>query len=503
MPSGSTRRSVLDTHEPTATTDARTLLQGRRLLVVSNREPFELRAADGEKKPRLVMTVGGLVSALHPVVRATGGVWIAWKRGDAGQAPRVVADPASGAPYTLRVIPVSEREAGGYYDGFANRALWPVMHGFVGRARFEDGDFLDYRAVNSRFASAVAASVEPGDVVWVHDYQLALVPAELRKAMQSASPIGYFHHIPFPAPEMYRVLPWSRDILLGLLGADLVGFHTKQYAENFLRACEQLLRLTVDHERSRVRFGARWVRVGAFPIGIDVERFESLAASRESIAAAEKLKRDFRCEKLVVGADRLDYTKGLKERVLAFEQLLERYPAWRRRVAFVQIAVPSRTRVEEYRQMKRELDETIGRVNGKFTEPGWTPVRYIARSLEHAKLVPLYRAADVALVTPLRDGMNLVAMEYVASRPDLGGALILSDQAGAADLLPDAFHVNPRHARGVADTLAEVLQTPAEALRARMERMREAVREGNVHRWTSSFLAAALESAETPEAVVH
>lgn len=487
--------------QPPQTPDARTLLQGRRLLVVSNREPFEVRSDGGRK--RLVMTVGGLVSALDPVVRATGGVWVAWKRGDAGRAPYVAADPSTGAPYTLRVIPVSEREAGGYYDGFANRSLWPVMHGFIGRARFDDDDFLDYRAVNARFAAAVAATVEPGDVVWVHDYQLALVPAELRKSIPEGTPIGYFHHIPFPAPEMVRVLPWARDILIGLLGADLVGFHAKQYADNFLRACEQLLGLTVDHARFRVRFGARWVRAGAFPIGIDVERFEALASSRESIAAAEKLKRDFHCEKLIVGADRLDYTKGLKERVLAFEQLLERYPAWRRRVAFVQVAVPSRTRVEEYRQMKRELDETIGRVNGRFTEPGWTPVRYIARSLEHPKLVPLYRAADIALVTPLRDGMNLVAMEYVASRPDGGGALVLSDQAGAAELLPDAWLVNPRHARGIADTLAEVLQTPPEVLAVRMARLRAAVREGNVHRWTRDFLTAALETGTAAEATLH
>lgn len=466
------------------------LLEGRRLVVVSNREPFEVKREGG--RTRLVPTVGGLVSALDPVVRATRGEWIAWRRGEGG-TPHVAADASTGAPYTLRVIPVSEREAGGYYDGFANRALWPVMHGFIGRARFDDENWADYRSVNERFARAVASEVQNGDVVWIHDYQLALVPAELRKSLGAGKRIGYFHHIPFPAPEIHRVLPWAREILVGLLGADLVGFHTKSYAENFLASCESLLGATVDRERGRVRWGGRWVSVGAFPIGIDTERFETLAATPEVIAAAERLKRDFRCEKLILGADRLDYTKGLKERVLAIEKLFERHPSWRGRVSFVQVAVPSRTRVEEYRQMKRELDETVGRVNGRFTEPGWTPIRYIARSLEHGKLVPLYRAADVCLVTPLRDGMNLVAMEYVASRPDGGGALILSDQAGAIERLRDAWPVNPRHLTGVADTIAEVLRTPEEERAARMKSLLRVVREGNVHCWTRNFLASLVE----------
>ena len=473
-----------------ASSDVTGLIEGRRLLVVSNREPFEIRRESG--KQRLVMTVGGLVSALDPVVRASKGEWIAWRRGDSG-APHVAADRAAGAPYTLRVVPVSEREAGGYYDGFANRALWPVMHGFIGRARFDDENWADYKSVNERFARAVAAQVGSGDLVWIHDYQLALVPAELRKALRSSARIGYFHHIPFPALETFRILPWARELLVGLLGADLVGFHTRSYADSFLASCEALIGATIDRERSRVHWGGRWVKVGEFPIGIDTERFEAMASSPEVIAAAEKLKRDFRCEKLILGADRLDYTKGLKERVLSVEKLFERHPAWRGRVSFVQVAVPSRTRVDEYRQMKRELDEAVGRVNGRFTEPGWTPVRYIARSLEHAKLVPLYRAADVCLVTPLRDGMNLVAMEYVASRPDGDGALILSDQAGAAERLRDAWPVNPRHLNGVADMIAEVLRTPEEERRSRMRSLQRAVREGNVHRWTRSFLAALVE----------
>ena len=460
--------------------------------MVSNREPFDVRRdASGR---RFAPTVGGLVSALDPVVRATDGVWIAWRRGDPGGSPHVAADRSTGAPYTLRVIPVSEREAGGYYDGFANRALWPVMHGFIGRAKFDDDNWADYSGVNARFAAAVAATLQRGDVIWIQDYQLALVPAELRRVRGTAAsgPIGYFHHIPFPAPEIHRVLPWAREILRGLLGADLVGFHTTSYAENFLASCEQLLDAPVDREGSRVFWGGRWVQVGAFPIGIDVERFERIAAAPESIAAAAKLKRDFQCERLIVGADRLDYTKGLKERVLAVERFFERHPEWRRRVTFVQIAVPSRTRVEEYRQMKRDLDEAVGRVNGRFTEPGWMPIRYIARSLDHARLVPMYRAADVALVTPLRDGMNLVAMEYVASRPDGGGALVLSDQAGASERLRDAWTVNPRHVTGVADTIAEVLDAPVDELRARMATMRRAVAEGNVHRWTQTFLSALL-----------
>ncbi len=468
------------------------LLAGRKLVVVSNREPFEVeQTALG---PRYTPTVGGLVSALDPVMRKTRGTWIAWRRGAAGR-PRTAATAGEGAPYTLRVIPVSEREAGGYYDGFANRALWPVFHGFVGRARFEDADWDDYRAVNHRFAQAVAATVEPGELVWVHDYQLMLVPAELRQAVSGRATIAYFHHIPFPAPEIVRTLPWADEILRGLLGASLVGFHVDRYAKNFLAACEERLGCHVDPERGRVRWAGRWVEVGSFPIGIDVDRFERLAASAQGIAAASRLRRDFRTEWLLVGVDRLDYTKGIKERVLAVESLLERHPAFRRRVSLVQVAVPSRTRVEEYRQMKRDLDETVGRVNGRFTEPGWTPIRYITRSLPTSRLTPLYLAADVALVTPLKDGMNLVAMEYVASHPDGGGALVLSDQAGAAEILPEAWRVNPRHVRGMADRLAEVLDSPEEERKRRMRALRDRVRAGDVHVWTESFLRRALATA--------
>ena len=479
------------------------ILGNRRLLVVSNREPFEIRELP--TGTRFTPTVGGLVSALDPVVRATKGSWIAWRRGEAGERPYTAAGPAEGAPYTLRVIPVSEREAGGYYDGFANRTLWPLFHGFIGRARFDDDYFSDYKRVNQRFAAAVASSLAPGDLVWIHDYQLALVPQEIRDCRDDAGkPLGigatiaYFHHIPFPALETFRVLPWAREILRGLLGAALVGFHTSSYAENFLDACEFLLDAAIDRDRSRVHWAGRWIQVGAFPIGIDVDLWERVARKPETIAAARALKRDFRTEWVIVGADRLDYTKGLKERVLAIEKLLERHPNLRRRVTFVQVAVPSRTRVDEYKQMKRELDETIGRVNGRFSETGWSPIRYIARSLDQAKLVPLYLAADIGLVTPLRDGMNLVAMEYVASRVDGGGALVLSDQAGASERLPDAWMVNPRHLSGIADTIAEILLNTPESVRAaRMAALRRDVRAGDVRQWMEGFLRQAVAAAES------
>ena len=442
-----------------------------------------------------MQTVGGLVTALDPVMRATKGLWIAWKRGEDGEKPKTVGDPSTGAPYALQVIPVSEREAGGYYDGFANRALWPMFHGFTGRARFEDEEWEDYRRVNDRFSAGVVAALRDGDVVWIHDYQLMLVPEAVRRNDGRGTSIGYFHHIPFPAIEIFRTLPWAKDVLRGLLGAELVGFHTASYAHNFLRAVETLLpEARVDHRAQAVAWHGRVVRVGAFPIGIDVERVERFAAGRETKRGAQRWRSDWKTEALIVGVDRLDYTKGIEERVLAMERFFERHPAWRRRVSLVQIAAPSRTRVEEYRRMKRALDEAIGRVNGRFTEPGWTPIRYINRSLDFSKLVPLYVAADVALITPLRDGMNLVAMEYVASRVDGGGALILSDQAGASETLRDAWQVNPRHLTGVADTIAEALESSPEERRRRMESLREQVRRGNVHRWLESYLDALLEA---------
>jgi len=461
----------------------------RPLVVVSNRLPFRaVRSGD-----RLVMTrsPGGLVSALEPVLSRRGGVWVGW----AG-APREDTEAAG------MVLPTSERvryqhvllsghEIAQFYGSFSNRTLWPLFHYFVGRTRIDAASWRVYEAVNQRFAHVAAAQAPPNALMWVHDYQLLRVPYYLRRFARG-SPLAFFLHIPFPAADVFRVLPWSRSLLRGLLSCDLVGFHVPAYVQNFLTCAQRLLGCEVDRTAGVVRFEGRDVTAAAHPISIDVGLIERLAAS--AVPQPGPRGQDRIAE--VLGVDRLDYTKGIHERLLAVERLLERWPGYRGRVRFTQVLVPSRERVAEYSELKRQIDEIVGRVNGRFSEEGWIPVRYLVRALPPEELVPLYRGADIALVTPLRDGMNLVAKEYVAAQLENDGVLILSEMAGAADELQEALVVNPFDVEAVADTLDRALSMSAEERRARMSALRDRVRERDVHAWVERFLASAEVAVE-------
>lgn len=463
--------------------------------VVSNRLPFSAERRHGGLS--LVRSPGGLVAALDPVLKRLGGVWVGW----AGVSEEEI-EAAGGLVIPqdecvcYRAVPLSAREVSQYYGGLSNGVLWPLFHYFVGRTRMDAAAWRTYERVNERFAGAVADEAQRGALVWVHDYQLLLVPYFLRRLAPDAR-LAFFLHIPFPAADVFRVLPWSRHLLRGMLAADLVAFQIPAYAEHFLGCAERLLGCEVDRPAGLVRFEGREVSVQAHPISVDVWAIEQLAG-----VSAPAPPHDGERVAEVLGVDRLDYTKGLYERLLAVERFLERYPAYHERVRFTQLLVPSREHVAEYRQLKREIDETVGRINGRFSEGAWSPIRYFVRSLRPEDLVPLYRQADVALVTPLRDGMNLVAKEYVAAQLENDGVLILSHLAGAAEELQEALVVNPLDTDAVAEALHRALSMPEDERRSRMSALRDRVRAYDVHAWVNRFLESAKAAAEHAKASI-
>jgi len=458
-----------------------TIVSDAPLVMVSNRLPFQARRReDGYEFRR---SPGGLVTALEAALAERGGGWVGWS-GLEQEPGAELPVPEGPAGVCYHPVPLTDREVALYYGAFANRTLWPLFHYFVARTRIDEGAWRVYQRVNGRFAEAAAAAAGDEALVWIHDYQLMLVPSLLRRVSRRRR-IAFFLHIPFPASDVFRILPWSRALLRGLLGADLVGFQVQDHVEHCLTCAERLLGCEVDRAAGLVQYEGRSVSVQAHPISIDVEQMERLARAAPPPPPAP----DGRVE--ILSVDRLDYTKGIAERLLAIERLLDRYDEWHGRVVFTQVVVPSRERVAEYQEMKREIDELVGRVNGRFSDRGWAPIRYLNRSLSPGELAAAYRAADVALVTPLRDGMNLVAKEYVAARIDADGVLVLSEMAGAAVELPEALIVNPYDVDAVADTLHHALAMTEEERRARMSALRDRLRANDVKLWLGRFLAAA------------
>lgn len=432
-------------------------------------------------------TTGGLVTALDAALRSWNGTWIATgERNSRGLAPK---DPA-GRTYTVEQIALSQQEFDDYYSGFSNRALWPLFHYFTGRVCFDAEEWTEYVKINRRFARSIARELDraddPGALTWIHDYHLMLAPKMVRDASPTAR-VGYFLHIPFPAFEVFRILPTRTDILEGLLGADLLGFHTRSYQEAFLDCAQRLLGARVGRDGEVIHRGRR-TRTIAAPIGIDVARHRALAADPRIMARARRIRQSISGDRILLGVDRLDYSKGIPERLAALQLLFEKHREHRCRVTLVQVAVPSRTRVQEYRDLKRRLDEAVGRINGQFGEAVWTPVHYITRGLQPEELAAYYLAADVAVVTPLRDGLNLVAKEYVATRGELGGALVLSELAGAAEELPDAWFANPFGADSMREALDAALTEAPEDRDQRMRALHRRVCANDVHDWARTFL---------------
>ncbi|MCP3139090.1 bifunctional alpha,alpha-trehalose-phosphate synthase (UDP-forming)/trehalose-phosphatase [Pyxidicoccus xibeiensis] len=455
-----------------------------RLLLVSNRLPVTVK---GEKDSvSVVRSAGGLATGLSRPHERSGGLWLGWP-GDVSRLSDTQRAKVESQLADLRCVPLylSASELSRYYEGYANRVLWPLCHYMLDRIPRQDRDWEVYRKVNERFADLVVRHYQPGDTIWVHDYQLMLVPGLLRQRLPEAR-IGYFHHIPFPSSEIFSTLPRRHELLKGLLGADLIGFHTVSYVRHFSGSL--LRQLGLDTDIDRIIWEGRDVRVAAFPMGIDATAFESLAKEPGVLEEVATLRRKAEGQRILLGIDRLDYTKGIPRRLLAVQRVLEREPSWRGRLRFIQVAVPSRTQVEAYAAYREQVDELVGRINGLYGGVHNVPVHYLYRSFNEKQLVGLYRAADVMLVTPVRDGMNLVAKEFCAARPDDDGVLVLSEFAGAAAELTSALIVNAYDVECMADAIEQALEMSEDERRTRMRALRTQVKAKDVHWWTSSFL---------------
>jgi trehalose 6-phosphate synthase len=450
----------------------------RPVVAVANRLPVH-SGEDGWQ-----LSPGGLVTALRPVMSARSGAWVGWDGGTKGTPARLPQLSIELAPVTLSAAQVRD-----YYHGFANRTLWPLLHNAIEKPVFDRSWWSAYRDVNARFAVAAGEALDatPDAMLWVHDYHLLMVPQHVRVARPEQQ-CGLFVHTPWPSPDIFARIPWRKELLLGPLGADVVSFHTERYRKNFVRACGRLL----SGEGVKVRGSelhlpdGRVVRTTASPISIDTGQFGGLATSSEADHDVEALRQQFAGRRVLLGVDRLDYTKGILERLLAFESLLERRPELRDQLVFVQIAVPSRDEVREYRQLRNQVEQITGRINGRFTAPGKdVPVHYLYRSLTPQSLTAYYACAEVMLVTPLVDGMNLVAKEYVAvqSARQAFGALVLSEFTGAAAELKDAVLCNPFDVDGLSQLVERTLELPAAARRKAMTAMARRVNSHDVHRW--------------------
>jgi trehalose 6-phosphate synthase len=431
------------------------------------------------------LSPGGLASALRPALESRDGVWVGWDGGAQYMPPRV-----DGLEVELLPVTLSRREVDDYYRGFANRTLWPLLHGLVEQSVFERSWWNAYREVNARFAAVEAG----GGLRWVHDYHLMLVPALLRRA--DAGPIAFFLHVPFPPPEIFARLPWRRELLEGLLGADVVGFQTEADRGNFLRTCSRL-RDDVRVDGGTIVLPRRRVRTAVHPVSIDAAALHDGARSVATERSLRRLRAQFDGRRVLLGVDRLDYTKGIIERMRALEHLLEQRRDLRGRIAFVQIAVPSRGEIREYRELRRNVEELVGRINGRFTDPGGdVPVYYLYRGIRQERLLAYYRLADVCLVTPLADGMNLVAKEFVTAQAagDDAGALVLSEFTGAAVELRDALRCNPFDTDSLARTIEHALELGEADRRRRIAGMAATVARHDVHWWTEQELAVAREA---------
>ncbi|MEO7986452.1 MAG: bifunctional alpha,alpha-trehalose-phosphate synthase (UDP-forming)/trehalose-phosphatase [Gemmatimonadales bacterium] len=460
-----------------------------RVLIVANRLPITVKVS--ETGVEVERSSGGLATGLQGPHEQSDGLWIGWSGTTEELSPERQTELNDKLEaMRLVAVPLSVDQVTRYYEGFSNGVLWPLFHYLLEQIPLQVSDWDAYVEANERFADVVAAHYRPGDLIWVHDYQLLLLPALLRKRIPDAR-IGFFLHIPFPSEELFRTLPARERILEGLLGADLVGFHTPAYLRHFATSLIDILGISVDIDR--VQLPDREVRLGVFPMGIDAATFAALSVDPAVVAEAKAIRGDGSV-RVLVGVDRLDYTKGIPRRLLAYERMLLTHPELRERVRLLQVAVPSRTGVGAYQDFRTLVDQLVGKINGSFGTPRWVPVHYIFRSLSEPDLVALYRAADVMLVTPLRDGMNLVAKEFLASRSDGDGVLVLSEFAGAAWELPEAVRVNPYDVEGAAEVYYRALTMPVEERRARLAPLRSRVQSFDVHRWVASFLEQLEES---------
>jgi len=458
----------------------------KRIVVVSNRLPVTLKRVGEHWQTR--KTAGGLATAMKPVLQQSNGLWIGWS-GEASETSderrRSIIDGWS-RQYGYFGVDLDSETAHGFYEGIANQALWPLFHHFPSQVRFEPADWTAYIKANEVFRDEILKHLRPNDLVWIHDYHFLLLPEMLREAAPEIS-IGFFLHVPFPSSSVFRILPKREQILRGMLGADYLAFHTHRYLQHFRTSIMRLLGL--NSQMDRVEVDRRTVRLDALPIGIAPDEFNDLLVKNEETKSQlVELKRRFSYRKIILGVDRLDYTKGIPERLRAYARFLRNSPEWHGKVVLIQVAVPSREQVPKYGRLRKEVDELIGQINGDWSTPDWSPITYVRRSLPQSELAALYAAADVALVTPLRDGLNLVAKEYVACKSSGDGVLILSEFAGAAAEMGEALLVNPYDEEGLSNAIGRALSLSDSERRDRMMALYRRVHKNNVFAWGNRFI---------------
>lgn len=464
-----------------------------KTIIVSNRLPLQISINDNELE--VTPSVGGLATGMKSVHAEGNGLWVGWSGITDEDLNETIA-----AEVDLKIkqakcsaVRLNEADVTDFYLGFSNRTLWPLFHYFTEYTEFKDKHWEAYKRVNQKFADAVLDTIEDGDTVWVHDYQLLLLPALIKEKKPEVT-IGFFLHIPFPSYEIFRTFPWREEVLAGMLGSDLLGFHTYDYERHFLSSVKRILRLDVNF--NEISYYDRIVKVDSFPMGIDYDKFYNSALDHNN-AETEKSDLQKRLDthieegddkKFILTIDRLDYTKGIPNRLRAYEYFLTTYPEYQEKVRLVMLAVPSRSEVPQYRKLKRETDELVGRINGAFSTVSWTPIWYFYRSLPFENLIDLYTSSDVALITPVRDGMNLVAKEYVATRTRQDGVLILSEMAGASKEMNEALLINPNSFEDFATALDRALTMPLEEQQTRMKILQKRLKRYTVEKWAEEFL---------------
>lgn len=454
-----------------------------KTIIVSNRLPVKVLRKDNEL--HFTPSEGGLATGLSTVFKSGSSRWIGW--------PGLYTE--NDEEYTIitkklekeSMLPVflSEDEIRDYYEGFSNGTLWPNFHYFTEFAIYEQALWDSYVIVNQKFAKEVIKIAEPGDTVWVHDYQLLLVPELIRKKLPDIS-IGFFQHIPFPSYEIFRLLPWRKEIMMGMLGSDLIGFHTYDDMRHFLSAVSRVAGLSSSHGQLELK--GRRVIVDSFPMGIDYDKYANIAQSQVTRDKITMFRASLGNQKLILSVDRLDYSKGITQRLHAFEMFLEKYPEYKQKVSILMVVVPSRDQVEKYKELKEEIDETVGRINSSYGRISWTPIHYYYRSFALESLSAFYCLADVALVTPMRDGMNLVCKEFIASKIDKKGVLILSEMAGASKELSDSLLINPNDVNAIVDAMHKALTMPVSEQVKRNTIMQRSLKRYTIHHWVALFM---------------
>ena len=476
-----------------------------KTFIISNRLPLNITITND--KIDIKGSVGGLATGMKSVHKQSDSVWFGWNglvEEDIEPRHRKAVDKALNDERCISV-PLTSLDIDAFYYGFSNKTIWPLFHYFTEYTEFEKHNWQAYDVVNRKFADVLSGYISPGDTVWIHDYQLMMLPQYIREQHEDIS-IGFFLHIPFPSFEVFRTLPWRNEILEGLLGANLIGFHTYNYQRHFLSSVRRLLGYEIHF--NEINLGNRIVKVDSFPMGIDYEKYSQAAITHKKRSEKEKSKFQKEIDrklsaspglKLVLSIDRLDYTKGIANRIHAFEYFLNRYSEFREKVTLVMLTVPSRSNVEQYQLMKSEVDEQVGRINGKYSTMNWTPIWYFYRALPFENLIDLYISSEIALILPIRDGMNLVAKEYIASQVDGRGVLILSEMAGAAQEMSEALIVNPNNFEEISSALRDAILMSEEEQQDRNRALQLRLKRYDIDKWANDFMQALYKSKELQE----